>query len=134
MKTSASSRAGVCRSRARFRGSPGKEGDMVQGGMFLAWLLSLAFVLFAAAGSCAAQQSPTEFFESKVRPILANNCYACHTDSKMGGLRLDSRVALLEGGKSGPAIVTGQPDDSLLIRAVMQTDEKLKMPMAGPKL
>src|SRR5438132_420490 len=94
----------------------------------------IALLALAVAVSAAAQQSPTEFFESRVRPILASSCYSCHTASKMGGLRLDSRVALLEGGKSGPAIVIGQPDESLLIRAVLQTDDKLKMPMAGAKL
>src|SRR5437763_389707 len=55
------------------------------------------FLLSALAGF--AQQSPVEFFETKVRPVLATNCYGCHADSKMGGLRVDSRVALLEGGK-----------------------------------
>jgi Planctomycete cytochrome C len=64
----------------------------------------------------------------KVRPVLANNCYACHTDSGMGGLRLDSREALLKGGNSGPAIIPGKVEDSLLIQAVRQTQGRLKMP------
>ena len=75
-----------------------------------------------------------EFFEARVRPVLANRCYACHSDSKLGGLRVDSRVALLAGGKSGPAIVPGRPGESLLIKAVTQLDAKLKMPMGGGKL
>src|SRR5439155_7754485 len=76
-------------------------------------------------------QSPDDF-ESKVRPILAANCYDCHTDEHMGGLRLDSREALLKGGQSGePAVVPGDPDKSLLIQAVRQTSEKLKMPKGG---
>src|ERR1700704_725104 len=75
-----------------------------------------------------------EFFESRIRPVLANSCYACHTDSKLGGLRVDSRVSLLAGGKSGPAIVPGRPEESLLIKAVTQVDPKLKMPMGGVKL
>jgi hypothetical protein len=75
-----------------------------------------------------------EFFEARIRPVLANNCFACHTDNKLGGLRVDSRVALLEGGKSGPAIKLGHPEDSLLMKAVMQADPKLKMPMGGNKL
>ena len=66
--------------------------------------------------------------------MLANKCYACHTTSKLGDLRLDSREAMLQGGKSGPAIVPGKPDESLLIRAVKHVDPKLKMPMAGDKL
>ena len=56
----------------------------------------------------SAASSP-EFFESKVRPVLASNCYDCHSDEQFGGLRLDSREALLKGGTSGPAIVPGDP-------------------------
>jgi mono/diheme cytochrome c family protein len=95
------------------------------------------FVLFIAATvpACAQQANEKiEFFEARIRPVLANKCYACHTESKLGGLRVDSRVALLEGGRSGPAIVVGRPDDSLLIKAITQVDPKLKMPMAGNKL
>ena len=71
-----------------------------------------------------------DFFENKVRPVLANNCYACHTNSEMGGLRVDSREALLKGGKTGPAVMPGDPEKSLLIQAVRQTGE-LKMPKGG---
>jgi mono/diheme cytochrome c family protein len=71
-----------------------------------------------------------DFFESKVRPILATNCYACHTNSQLAGLRLDSRAAMLKGGQSGPSLVPGDPDKSLLIQAVRQTGE-LKMPKGG---
>ena len=59
-----------------------------------------------------AQTSPAasaDFFETKVRPVLANNCYNCHGNSQLGGLRLDSREGMLKGGKSGPAIVPGDP-------------------------
>ena len=72
------------------------------------------------------------FFEEKIRPALAESCFACHTQNKLGGLRLDSRAALLEGGKSGPAIVPGSPEASLLIQAIRH-DGDLKMPM-GNKL
>src|SRR5205823_3894715 len=71
-----------------------------------------------------------EFFESRVRPILAANCYDCHTDERMAGLRVDSRDGLLKGGRSGPAIVPGDPERSLLIQAVRQTGA-LKMPKGG---
>ena len=74
-----------------------------------------------------------DLFENKIRPLLADNCYACHTQTKLGGLRLDSRAALLEGGASGAAIVPGKPEESLLIKAVRHTDDDLKMPM-GQKL
>src|ERR1041385_2897455 len=72
-----------------------------------------------------------DFFEANVRPVLAANCYDCHTDERMGGLRVDSRESLLKGGRSGPAIVPGDPEKSLLIQAVRQTSEKLKMPKGG---
>lgn len=81
----------------------------------------------------AQQKDPAEFFETRVRPLLATNCYACHTTEESGGLRLDSREAMLAGGMSGPAIVPGKPEESLLIQAVRQSDEKLKMP-PGKKL
>src|SRR5262245_6754326 len=85
----------------------------------------------------AAQTTDTakiEFFESKVRPVLANSCYDCHTDSANGGLRVDSREALLKGGKRGPAIVIGKPEESLLIKAVTHSHETLRMPKDAPKL
>ena len=52
-----------------------------------------------------------EFFESRIRPLLVDNCFDCHTDDEKGGLRLDSRDALLKGGETGPAIVPGDPDE-----------------------
>ena len=67
-------------------------------------------------------------FESKVRPVLIANCYACHTKARKGGLRLDSREAILKGGKSGPAIEVGNPKNSLLIQAISRTHQRLKMP------
>ena len=65
-----------------------------------------------------------------MRPVLAENCYDCHTSAEMGGLRVDSRERLLQGGKSGPAVMPGDPDKSLLIQAVRQTGD-LKMPKGG---
>src|SRR5215472_17429115 len=98
----------------------------------LRWVLFFLPLAFEIAA--AAQQAPpssSEFFEARVRPVLAANCYDCHTDQQYGGLRLDSREAMLKGGKSGPAIVPGDPDQSLLVQAVRQTNEKLKMPKGG---
>jgi len=77
------------------------------------------------------QAASPDFFESKIRPILANSCYSCHTGSALGGLRVDSREAMLKGGTRGPALVPGDPQKSLLIQAVRQADPKLKMPMGG---
>jgi mono/diheme cytochrome c family protein len=71
-----------------------------------------------------------EFFEARIRPVLAANCYDCHTEEQLGGLRLDSRDAMLKGGKRGPAIMPGDPERSLLIAAVRQAGD-LKMPKGG---
>jgi hypothetical protein len=68
-------------------------------------------------------------FETHVRPILEEHCLKCHGSTKQwAGLRLDSREAILKGGDSGPAAVAGEPNASLLIRAVRHEDENLKMP------
>jgi mono/diheme cytochrome c family protein len=93
--------------------------------------LQFAYFGFGPARLAAAETSQTEFFESKIRPLLAGNCYACHTDSKSGGLRLDSRESILQGGNSGPAISPGDPQASLLIQAVSHRHERLRMPPPG---
>jgi mono/diheme cytochrome c family protein len=68
-------------------------------------------------------------FETHVRPILDEHCLKCHGSTKQwASLRLDSRTAILKGGDSGPAAVAGEPNESLLIRAVRHDDENLKMP------
>ena len=73
--------------------------------------------LFVASAQAA--DGPIEFFEQAVRPILVEACIRCHgPDRQRGGLRLDSRQALIAGGESGPAIVPGDPDSSRLIAAV----------------
>ncbi len=88
--------------------------------------------------SAALAQSPNtpEFFENKIRPILVNNCFSCHTNTAMGGLRLDSAEAMLKGGaKRGAAVVAGDPDKSALILAIRHSDPdpKSRMPL-GSKL
>lgn len=96
-------------------------------------LLALA-IAWGFAIPAGAQAEADEFFETRIRPLLATHCYDCHTKSKLGGLRLDSRAALLEGGEHGPAIVAGDADASLLILAVRQSDPSLAMPMSADKL
>jgi cytochrome c553 len=88
-------------------------------------------VLLAACGNANAADAG-EFFESNVRPVLVRQCLPCHSSptSPMGGLRLDSREAILKGGLRGAAIVPGKPADSLLLRAIRQ-NESLKMPPSG---
>ncbi len=76
-------------------------------------------------------ESPREFFLSKVKPVFDANCMACHDGSAQAGLKLDSRESLLKGGKSGPAIIPGDPQKSLLMQAVRQDHDTLKMPPAG---
>lgn len=94
--------------------------------------LSAPLLCFSPLRAQTSAAASPDFFETKIRPVLANNCYSCHTGSQLGGLRLDSRDAMLKGGKSGPALVPGDADKSLIIRAVQQTGA-LKMPM-GTKL
>jgi hypothetical protein len=79
----------------------------------------------------AVAENGGEFFEMRVRPVLAKNCFACHTASKMGGLEMRSRESLLKGGASGPSIVPGDPDNSLLLRAVRHQHDRIKMPPQG---
>jgi len=72
-----------------------------------------------------------EGFEKNIRPLLVEQCLKCHGPTKQsGGLRLDSRDALLTGGDSGPAAVSGKPEESLLVKAVAYSGE-LKMPPKG---
>ncbi len=73
------------------------------------------------------------FFESKIRPLLISRCIECHGDATQeGGLRLDSRHAWEQGGESGPAIAPGNPEASLLIKAVQYVNKDLKMPPEEP--
>ena len=87
-------------------------------------------MLIATAGTALCSE-PADFFETRVRPVLAKNCYACHTDAKMGGLALDTREHALKGGKSGAVIVPGDPSKSRLAQAISYTDPKLRMPPSG---
>ncbi len=102
----------------------------------------LVWSLWIAASLCGAVAAePTaeqiEFFENKIRPVLVEHCYACHSDKAekvKGGLRLDTREGLLKGGTAGPAIVPGDAEASSLIKAVRYTDPELQMPPKDKKL
>ncbi|QDT16648.1 DUF1549 domain-containing protein [Alienimonas californiensis] len=92
----------------------------------------------AGAADGAADGAPTaeqlEAFEREVRPLLAERCYSCHSagaESPMGGLTVDSRAGLLAGGDSGPALVPGDAEASLLIEAVRYESYAYDMPPSG---
>lgn len=100
--------------------------------------MCLAGVL-AIASVARAEESATKeglaFFEQHIRPLLAERCYSCHSarDNKQkGGLQLDSRAGLAKGGEQGSAVIPGDADASLLIRAVRYTDPDLQMPPDRP--
>ncbi len=106
--------------------SPPTRGRVV--GLLLAWL-----VLGCSSAAIAVADQPSTdreaFFELRVRPVLATTCFKCHGGQKTGNnLRVDRREALFKGGDSGPAIVAGDAEKSLLIRAVRYRDDDLKMP------
>jgi len=87
--------------------------------------------------SLAAPTSPQiEFFESRIRPILAQECYECHSTAtkQKGGLVLDSRPGWQAGGDSGDAIKPGDPQNSLLIQTIKHEHEDLKMPKNAAQL
>ena len=86
-----------------------------------------------ALAQLAAATPEAEFFESKVRPVLAR-CYGCHAENATAGLRLDSRAGLLKGGRSGPAIQPGDPDGSILLHAIQGIKGRMAMPPAGQRL
>jgi hypothetical protein len=73
-----------------------------------------------------------DFFESRVRPILADSCFKCHGPAKQSsGLRLDSREAMLTGGDNGPALVPGDAAASMIVRALSYEHDEIKMPPKG---
>ena len=91
-------------------------------------LLILAAATLAPTASVAAPPDAAAHFEKKVRPVLIEKCVSCHGAEKpKGGLRVDSRAALLTGGDRGAALVPGKPAESLLLRALAH-DGELKMP------
>ena len=84
----------------------------------------------AKAADSVATPEAIQFFESKIRPILAASCYECHgPDKSSGELRLDSLETMIHGGESGPAVIPGKPAESLLLNAVKY--ESLEMPPTG---
>ena len=93
--------------------------------------LTLSFLNSSRSYATELTAQQTQFFENKIRPILSQQCYKCHSvnsDKVKGGLLLDSREATLKGGEAGPAVVPGDLEKSLLIKAVRYSDPDLQMP------
>src|SRR5690606_7650529 len=106
----------------------------------ISWLLcgAIAVLGIGSAAASALAMPPgevnEEFFETRIRPVLANSCVECHGPATASsGLRLDTRTAMLKGGERGPAIVPGDPEGSLLVRAIVhEENQPLQMPPEDP--
>ncbi|HSH95289.1 MAG TPA: DUF1549 domain-containing protein, partial [Roseimicrobium sp.] len=100
------------------------------------WVSLLACAAMATSGRAAEKSSPQdlEFFEKKIRPVLVEKCYKCHSSAEKvkGGLNLETREDLLRGGDTGPAIESGDPEKSRLIEAVRYKNQDLQMPPKSP--
>ncbi|MBC7856683.1 MAG: PSD1 domain-containing protein, partial [Pirellulaceae bacterium] len=95
----------------------------------LALFLGCCPALFVNSGSGAdGDKAGEEFFERRIRPLLAANCFSCHGTEKKGGLSLESRAGLLAGGDGGTVVALGKPNESRLLTAVKYADEELQMP------
>ena len=102
------------------------DGAMIPGPRCIA-----ALILVSVLPVHAEETDPYAFFEAKVRPVLVERCYPCHstaTEKPKGGLRLDDKASLLRGGANGAVMVPGNAEASRLIAAVRYADGDLKMP------
>src|SRR5687768_14935198 len=102
------------------------------------WIAALSILLAALSGRpAAAQTSPAKGpaeQEKEVRALFEANCFRCHSHQagkSKGGLMLDSLSAMQKGGDNGPAVVPGDPDKGLLVKAIGYHDDELKMPPKG---
>ena len=97
----------------------------------------MLFPLLSGFAKASADDSPadTDFFERRIRPVLIEHCYECHSEEageQQGGLLLDRQSGWLEGGDTNKAVIPGEPDASLLIAAIRYDDDDLQMPPEGP--
>ncbi len=106
-------------------------------GTYTSAILAVAagFVATSPSGAAGSAEQ-VEFFEKRIRPVLAQECYECHSErtKRRGGLLLDSRPGWQQGGDSGDAIVPGSPGTSLLLQSMKHTHPELKMPKNGARL
>ena len=99
---------------------------------------AVGWVCLVVVNCFGAAESPSvaglEFFERRIRPILVDHCYKCHSSAGKlkGGLNLETRDGLLRGGDTGPALEPGRPDQSRLIEAVRYKNQDLQMPPKSP--
>jgi hypothetical protein len=118
----------------------GRSGANTAKATLLACLILITMLL--PRGAFAAESAPIftaekiEFFEKKVRPIFVEHCYTCHSADTQphGELRVDDRNGLIRGGDSGPAVVPGHAEQSLLLKRVTSPDAKRRMPKEGAPL
>ena len=102
--------------------------------VYLTLLNLIAGGITTRADDTARKPGGDDFFESRVRPVLIEHCFQCHSagaKSLKGGLRLDSFDAMRQGGDTGPAVVPGDVEASLLVKAVKYDDDILRMPPKG---
>jgi hypothetical protein len=98
------------------------------------------FFILLISFNCFGQQltlDQVKFFEEKIRPVLVNDCYKCHSSQSekvKGKLLLDNKANLLKGGETGPSIIVGKPEESLLYKALTYKDPDIQMPPQGKKL
>jgi cytochrome c553 len=96
------------------------------------FLLAVQLGFFCANCTTIQADDGTDFFEKKIRPILIKHCYECHgEDEQESDLRLDSYAEMLRGGATAPAIVPGEPNESLLLHTIGYEDDELQMPPDG---
>ncbi len=96
--------------------------------MRVGWVLGL---LLGGSAAGAAPEDDVQFFEQRIRPVLVDHCYSCHSAQAKklkGGFRVDSRDLLLKGGDTGPGFVPGHPEKSLLAEVLSWSNPDLKMP------
>ncbi|MEZ5949824.1 MAG: c-type cytochrome domain-containing protein [Planctomycetaceae bacterium] len=99
---------------------------------------TLFCLLWAMPARAEPQPTPAqiEFFESRIRPVLVEHCYSCHNsvDTAEGGLSVDARVPLRQGGEGGPVVLPGNVKESRLLAILKHEVAGLEMPEGGPKL
>src|SRR5205809_4291750 len=95
------------------------------------FIVVVGVVAMGVSRAPAAEADGTEFFEKKIRPVMVERCYECHsaTAKKLKGkFRLDTKEDFEKGGDTGAAVTPGDPEKSLLIKAIRYKDEDLQMP------